>query len=142
MTGTARVKASAAAGAIAGTLGGALRTYTRTRLHLQHTYTLIGGRSSIIPGAVMFGLFGATGQALSQSYQASREANASKPKTSILDSEWSPLKRLSDEQYEALLQEKILKIDVELALIDDKITELREAGRSGQVKQIVDQGKK
>lgn len=91
---------------------------------------------------MVFGLLGATGQALSHSYQASQEKNASNPRTSMFDSKWSPLQRLSDEQYEALLQEKLLKIDVELALIDEKVTELTAASQPGRGKQSVDQGKK
>jgi hypothetical protein len=38
---------------------------------------------------------------------------------------WSPMTVLTDEKYEDLLNEKLLKIEVEIALIDDKIKELR-----------------
>lgn len=38
---------------------------------------------------------------------------------------WRPLKKLSDEEYVELLEEKKLKVDVDLALIEDRIVELR-----------------
>ena len=36
---------------------------------------------------------------------------------------------LSDEQYEYMLREKILKVEVEIALIDDRIGALRQQSR-------------
>ncbi|KAM0501248.1 hypothetical protein ACHAPB_005136 [Verticillium nonalfalfae] len=44
---------------------------------------------------------------------------------SILQSKWSPLKKLTDDEYRHLMDEKVLRIDTEIALIDDKIAELR-----------------
>jgi hypothetical protein len=41
------------------------------------------------------------------------------------DARWSPMQHLSDQQYESMLKEKLLQIDAEIALIDDKIEELR-----------------
>jgi len=39
----------------------------------------------------------------------------------------SPMKSLSDEQYEDLLRDKLLKVDVEIAMLDDQIADLRVA---------------
>ena len=36
-------------------------------------------------------------------------------------SKWIPLKTLSNEQYEDMLQEKLLQVETEIAVIDDKI---------------------
>lgn len=57
----------------------------------------------------------------------------SKPETSWLDSKWSPVTRLSDEDYEKALQGKLLRIEADIALIDDDIQALRspEKGRVG-----------
>lgn len=53
--------------------------------------------------------------------------NESKPKekTSWLDSKWSPMKRLSDKDYEEKLEEKILRLDAEIAIIDENIASLK-----------------
>jgi hypothetical protein len=42
-----------------------------------------------------------------------------------LDSEWSPVKVLSDDEYEGMLQEKLLRLKAEIALIDENIVELQ-----------------
>lgn len=47
------------------------------------------------------------------------------PKRDWLASKWSPLTRLTDEEYEKILEEKILKIEVEIALVEDRISHLR-----------------
>lgn len=82
----------------------------------------------------MFALFGAAGQALynradaSHSEQAVLEEGKGDSKTwkgSWLDSKWSPMKVLSDEEYEHMLQEKLLKVNAEIALVDESIEGLR-----------------
>ena len=35
------------------------------------------------------------------------------------------MQNLSDEQYESMLKEKLLRVEVEIAVIDDKIAELK-----------------
>ena len=56
--------------------------------------------------------------------------NARSPKEqdendSWLLSKWTPLKKLTDKEYEDLMGEKILKIEADIALIDDRMTDLR-----------------
>ena len=42
------------------------------------------------------------------------------------------MKAISDQEYENMLNEKILRIDVEIALIDDKLATLKPlAGKDG-----------
>lgn len=38
---------------------------------------------------------------------------------------WSPVKVMSDEEYAELLQQKMMKVDVEIAILDDRIAALR-----------------
>jgi hypothetical protein len=38
---------------------------------------------------------------------------------------FSPMKSLSDDEYECLLQDKLLKIEAEIALLDEQIAGLR-----------------
>ena len=40
-------------------------------------------------------------------------------------SKWSPMKVLSDEDYGAMLQDKVLKLDVEIALINERIEKIK-----------------
>jgi hypothetical protein len=42
-----------------------------------------------------------------------------------LDSRWSPVKVLSDDEYEGMLQEKLLRLKAEIALVDENIVELK-----------------
>jgi hypothetical protein len=43
-----------------------------------------------------------------------------------LASKWSPVTPLTDRQYEKMLEEKLLKLDAEIAIIDDNIKAVRE----------------
>ncbi|GKZ34897.1 hypothetical protein AbraIFM66950_005294 [Aspergillus brasiliensis] len=49
----------------------------------------------------------------------------------MADSKWIPLKSLSDDEYRGILNEKLLSIEAEIALIDDKIGELEKLKTSG-----------
>ncbi|KAF4470886.1 hypothetical protein FALBO_2207 [Fusarium albosuccineum] len=106
-----KTKASAIAGTAAGAMGG-----------------LIRGPSNILPAMFVWTVLGAGGQMI-----ANRIVNH-KPKVkdendSWFRSRWSPLKKLTDEEYTEMMSEKILRIDADIALIDDRIAELREKAR-------------
>ncbi|KAH6636392.1 hypothetical protein F5144DRAFT_177689 [Chaetomium tenue] len=118
-----KVKASSLAGGVAGTIGGMLR-----------------GPRNVIPGAVVFSLLGAGGQGIAnwQGRRAAKAAEAAKaadaadvaPKSpSEFWSRWSPIKQLSDQEYENILEEKLLRVEADIALIDDRVKELRESER-------------
>jgi hypothetical protein len=47
-------------------------------------------------------------------------------RTSWLDSKWSPVTRISDEDYGRMLEERILGFEADIALLDDRIKEIRE----------------
>ncbi|KAH7067496.1 hypothetical protein BKA63DRAFT_424138 [Paraphoma chrysanthemicola] len=97
---------------------------------------LLRGPRNVIPGTVMFTLFGWTGQ---QTYnyldkrnsqelreQAHLKSQADyKPRDTLVQkmakSKWSPMSVLTDEQYEEMLQEKLLRFEAEIALIDERI---------------------
>lgn len=87
----------------------------------------------------MFGLFGYVGQKgynyLDQKNteeldeEARLLARGEKKKNfmeRIAEMKWSPMEVLTDERYEEMLQEKLLKIEVEIALIDDRIKGFRQ----------------
>lgn len=45
----------------------------------------------------------------------------------MAESKWVPLRTLSDEEYRGMLSEKLLSIEAEIALLDDKIEELEKS---------------
>lgn len=80
----------------------------------------------------MFSLFGYIGQTVYNSLDAkhSGEAAQQQPQTEnilqrIGKSRWSPMAVLSDEDYEAMLQERLLRVNAEIAIIDENIERLR-----------------
>ncbi|EXF76096.1 hypothetical protein CFIO01_07961 [Colletotrichum fioriniae PJ7] len=108
LSNSSKIQASALAGGTAGMVGG-----------------LIRGPKNIIPGVIVFSLIGGTGQAFVNAAQGRPEVT--EKKKSIFESSWSPLKKLSDDEYRDMIDEKMLRIDAEIALIDEKIVELRAA---------------
>jgi hypothetical protein len=96
------------------------------------------GPRNIIPGIVMFSLFGFAGQHAHSYLDARHLAKVTKPvevneqpKANLMQrmakSKWSPLRELPDDEYENILKEKLLKIETEVALIDDRIENLKKA---------------
>lgn len=47
----------------------------------------------------------------------------------VLNSKWSPMKVLSDEQYEKILREKLLRVEAELAIVDEDIEKVKQRER-------------
>lgn len=98
----------------------------------------------------MFAVFGAGGQALYNRLDAQHLEEAGKEevvdgkgkgwKGSWLDSKWSPMKVLSDAEYEDMLQEKLLKVNAEIALVDESIEALRGQERELQMKEMKEKG--
>jgi len=77
----------------------------------------------------MFALFGGGGQVLynradSHNSEVAKEGTES-TENSWLNSKWSPMKILSDAEYEHMLQEKLLQVNARIALVDESIEALR-----------------
>lgn len=96
--------------------------------HVMVFLKLAGSRANILPGAAMIGLIGLAGQTGYNLFSETQRSESS-PRRSVMqrltESKWAPLKALSDQQYEEMLQQKLLKIDVELSMIDEKIATLK-----------------
>ncbi|KAF7557335.1 hypothetical protein G7046_g6078 [Stylonectria norvegica] len=104
-----KTKASALGGTVAGAMGG-----------------LIRGPKNIIPAMICWTVFGAGGQMIANRIST----NVSKPKDendSWMRSRWSPLKKLTDQEYIDMMAEKMLRVVADIALIDDRIEDLRVA---------------
>ncbi|RYP61623.1 hypothetical protein DL769_007621 [Monosporascus sp. CRB-8-3] len=106
------VKASGIAGGVSGMVGGMFR-----------------GPKNILPGILFFSMLGAGSSFVSQLAKNS-ESKESKAKASWLNSKWSPMRSLSDKEYVEMLEEKILRLDAEIAVIDENIASLKISGGS------------
>ncbi|KAB8360692.1 hypothetical protein FH972_024429 [Carpinus fangiana] len=95
------------------------------------TAALTRGRSNIIPGALIFSLTGFVGQkvynAMDQSQQATSPTSGQDALlVRMAKSRFSPMKVLTSEEYTAMIREKQVRIEAEIALIDDEITRLQQ----------------
>lgn len=78
---------------------------------------LLRGPRSILPGAIVFSLLGAGGQFASNRWSGSE--NPPKKESGWFTSKWSPMTKLSDEEYKTMLEEKILRVEADLAILDE-----------------------
>jgi hypothetical protein len=85
------------------------------------------GRSHVIPGTIALSMFAAGGQFVHNRWTAPRTLDPAHKGfwRGMSEKSWSPVKLLNDEEHANLLREKLLNIEVEIALIDDKITALK-----------------
>ncbi|KAF1994933.1 hypothetical protein P154DRAFT_501089 [Amniculicola lignicola CBS 123094] len=118
-----RVIASTVSGSVSGALAGAMR-----------------GARNVAPGALMFAIFGFAGQH-AYNWQEAREAKAAQepPKEKktfmqrLADSNWFPMRALSDEEYETMLNERLLQVEAEIALVDERIVQLKKEQQEQKV---------
>lgn len=117
---------SAMAGSTSGALFGLLRKSLRIHLDTQSTDTAIGGPQFIIPSTIVWAVIGGTGQGVANRI-AAYEPKVKDENDSWFRSKWSPLQKLTDQEYIDMMEQKKFKVDVDIALIDDRIAELRAA---------------
>ncbi|KAK4924003.1 hypothetical protein LTR66_016483 [Elasticomyces elasticus] len=111
---------STVAGSVAGAAFGAVR----------------GGRALVRPSALVWAAAGFSGQGLISTATAfGLGAESAGPREPLLSrlaqKSWWPLKQISDEEYEAELNDKIIGLEVEIAMINDKIAALK-SSKDGQ----------
>ncbi|KAK3680294.1 hypothetical protein LTR78_000672 [Recurvomyces mirabilis] len=102
---------------------------------------LTRGRNSLLPAAIMWSLTGGVGQAAYTKWESKTIEDVSSERSKgfwerIAAKSWSPMKFISNEDYADMLREKVLKLDVEIAVIDDRIEALK---AEGVKKEILDQ---
>lgn len=94
-----------------------------------------GGPSHVLPGLIMFSIFGYVGQSIYNTMDKRDDPRGAAQRVGfwqrIGNSRFSPMKVLSDEEYKRMLQEKMLRIDAEIAIIDENIDSLRQ--RQGEI---------
>ena len=96
----------------------------------------------------MFAIFGYVGQRVFNSLDARHTLHTQqagvegRSSTSVwrrvANSKYSPMKVLSDEEYEKILQDKLLRVEAEIAVIDDDINKLKAAGSSDEMERSQD----
>lgn len=101
---------------------------------------LFRGPRNIIPGTIMLTLFGYVGQTaynaldarhteqVASEAQAAAEGQEKPVKRfweSVAEMKWSPLTVLSDEDYGNILKEKLLRVEAEIALVDEEVERLK-----------------
>ncbi|KAH0445592.1 hypothetical protein KCU90_g114, partial [Aureobasidium melanogenum] len=104
-----------------------------TGLHLpsmgHRRLTAPGGPRNVIPGAIMFSLFGFFGQTVSNSYDKTDLPASDEPQMNFWQRfaslKWMPVTVLKDGEYEDMLREKQLKLEAEIALVDERIAALK-----------------
>ncbi|KAK6440699.1 hypothetical protein LTR95_003085 [Oleoguttula sp. CCFEE 5521] len=122
-----RVKASAVAGGLSGGLTG----------------LLFRGRSNAIPGTLVMALLAGAGQGTVNWWQSPKAivAETDKPKTSWSWADLLPVKHMTNEEYAEILREKLLKVDVEISILDDKMAALKVQQASGPARSETEQAK-
>ena len=92
----------------------------------------------------MFGIFGAAGQkvyeSMDQRHTVEVEGGLRGGEREgwwkrVVGSKWSPMKVLTDEEYERMLRERLLRAEAEIAVLDEDIARLKEQAK-------VEQGRK
>ncbi|KAI5811001.1 hypothetical protein DFH27DRAFT_619493 [Peziza echinospora] len=102
---------------------------------------ILRGRRNVIPGAIMWGLLGAGGQwaysIADENHSAEvfeKPASQQSQKRGFWDvvfrSEWSPVKRLTEDEYIHMLERRLLVVEADIALVDEEIAALKTAPRS------------
>lgn len=79
-----------------------------------------------IPSSILFCGVVAIGGQFVVNHISSRRAQAKEDEDdSWMASKWSPLKKLSDEEYTHMMGEKLLSVEADIALIDERVAQLR-----------------
>lgn len=134
-----RLSASAFGGCIAGlTTALIFREYPSLGITFYSAKFELGGPANLVPAAVVWSAVGFGGQSIANSLSehSSDSKTGAVPKSSmmerVLSSRWSPMKKLSDEEYRMILKEKLARIDADIALIDESISHLRSGPIDGE----------
>ena len=96
---------------------------------LDFQLIFLGGPRNAIPGAIMFSLFGFLGQTASNYYDKTDMAVSDEPQLNFWQKfaglKWMPVQVLKDGEYEDMLRERQLKLEAEIALVDERIEALK-----------------
>lgn len=121
-------KATAVAGAVS---GGFIGAFAR-------------GRKNVIPGAIMWSIFGALGQVAYNRWTLAPRAVEKESRQNFWqrmgEKGWTPFTVLSNEEYAKMLEEKMLKVEVEISILDDKIAALEAQQQAEEIEAVKTKG--
>ena len=83
----------------------------------------------------MWALFGGVGQVSYDWYAARQAAVAGREGfwTRMARRAWSPVTVMSDEEYAGILRERLLRVEAEIAVLEDRIEGLKGRGKEERV---------
>ncbi|EXJ56286.1 uncharacterized protein A1O5_12553 [Cladophialophora psammophila CBS 110553] len=84
-------------------------------------------RGSLVTGSIMFGVIAALSQAGLNAAEGSPSITQLSSRLGNGFAAFTPMKSLSDKEYEDLLLDKLLRVEAEIGVLDDKIAILRAA---------------
>ncbi|THV48865.1 hypothetical protein BGAL_0223g00070 [Botrytis galanthina] len=108
---------------------------------------ILRGPKNVLPGFVVFGVAGYVGQKIYDAVDERKmeerrleEGGNKKSGDDWMNSKWVPWKKLSDDEYEGMLKERLLKVDAEIAILDESLQALREqqSNEAGKLQGIVE----
>ncbi|PFH56657.1 hypothetical protein XA68_16187 [Ophiocordyceps unilateralis] len=106
------------ASGLAGTAGGAVAGLMR-------------GPRAILPCVAFYGMLGSGGQMVAN-LLASRPPRPLRERRNWFDSKWLPLRKVSDEEYAEKISEKILRVEADIAICDERIAKIKAAAQGGE----------
>lgn len=137
ITPTTKAYASAGSGALTAAFVGAVTRRTPGASSRSNADSYQGGRTNVIPGTVVGSLAGYLGQTgfnmLDDQHTAAIVSDAEPTEPlwrRAVRSRFSPVTLLSDEEYKEVLEKKLLRVDAEIAVLDDDIAALKNTGTS------------
>ncbi|KAB8296129.1 hypothetical protein EYC80_008922 [Monilinia laxa] len=93
---------------------------------------ILRGPKNVLPGFVVFGAAGYVGQKIYDAVDERKleemrleEDGKKNSEESWVDSKWVPWKKLTDDEYEGMLKERLLKVDAEIAILDENLESLK-----------------
>ncbi|KAI5205124.1 hypothetical protein E4T39_03161 [Aureobasidium subglaciale] len=90
---------------------------------------LTRGPRNAIPGAIMFSFFGFIGQTVANRFDKTDLPASDEPRLNFWQRfaslKWMPVTVLDDSEYEHMLRERQLKLEAEIALVDERIEALK-----------------
>ena len=120
-----RVAASALAGVPTGIMSGIANRKNLNSRGLSVANIHEGGARAV-PSQIIFWAVVCGGAQWGGNAFMHRDTSPTKVEDSWLRSAWSPLKRLTDEEYLTKMDDKMLGLEADIAIIDDRIAALRE----------------
>ncbi|KAA8567939.1 hypothetical protein EYC84_008376 [Monilinia fructicola] len=93
---------------------------------------ILRGPKNVLPGFVVFGAAGYVGQKIYDAVDERKleemrleEGGKKNSEEGWVNSKWVPWKKLTDDEYEGMLKERLLKVDAEIAILDENLDSLK-----------------